>query len=205
MSSILDTEREVNFSWEQVVKRLYDRALAKNGVADSGGPKLTNSDAIALIDMMREEARAANVAWPSWYQLAAIAYGYGGPGDTFDDSPTRMESWFDEGITSTFWEWIIAIGEGLDKAGPGMVVAQQRPDAWYSLRADAESSIAADGGECRVPLPGIPPDQWPRCPGTDPDKPIPQPPLPGNPITRITRGAVLVLCLFVAWKLIQED
>lgn len=206
MDSVIDKGGQIPVPtdrWSDVIERYHARAVTQNGVSDSGGGRISNEDAIALIEMMRRAARDAGVAWPSWYQLAAIAYGYSGPGDTFDDSPARMVMPYDESVSVYLWEWLIELAEELDKR-PGLLVlaTTPKPDQWYAMKADTEASIAADGGECRVPLPGVPPDQWPKCP--DKDR-LPKPPLTPNPLDGAKRLVVIAVIVLVAWKLLTED
>lgn len=150
-------------SWATALQAMHADALRRNGVSASGGPWLTNGEAVALIDEMRRTARALGTTFPQWEQWEGLAYGYDGA-DLYPDDQQRTGIFPDE-YTGDLWAWLIELAEAFDKLDTSGGARVFNPDAasWAAEGLAAKQEIAENGGECRVPLPGIPPDQWPKC------------------------------------------
>lgn len=150
-------------SWASALESMHADALRRNGVSASGGPWLTNLEVVAIVDELKRTARVLGTTFPHWEQWEAIAYGY--DGTDFHPDEMQQSMIFPDEYTGDLWAWMIDLASELDRRDTSDGARVLNPDAtsWAKESMTARQAIADNGGECRVPLPGVPPEQWPKC------------------------------------------
>lgn len=146
-------------SWSTVVDAMRTDALARNGAADDGAARLSNHEAVALVEEMRHAARDTGVALPGWEGMEAIAYAMEPSGAVFADDIQRDMRYPDE-WAAALWEYLGAVAGEMDRADKRNGARALRPDedVWPSAYRAVQKEK-----DCRVPLPGIPAKDWPTC------------------------------------------
>jgi len=187
-------------TWEQVWTQAHDDLMTERGPVSSTqgatGPALTNREAIALIVEWRAIAKQLGVPFAVWHYLAAPAYGYLAPGDAFRVDDALADQPYPSEVAPLVWAWTGDLAEQLDAADRSIGARRLLPDVdGYPRQADViAAAIAADGGKCKIALPGVPPDLWPDCKDVVPP-PFRDPLLPKNPIPGVVRAIALVVGL----------
>lgn len=146
--------------WTSTVDAMRSDARARNGAyPDVDVPRLTNVEAVALVEEMRLAARDVGVSVPGWEGLEAIAYYIGADGGAYVDDIQR-DGWYPEDHAESLWEYLASIAremDAADKSGGARVLRPDR-DVWPSAYQDVQKEK-----DCRVPIPGAPREHWPKC------------------------------------------
>lgn len=193
-------------TWRDAWAAVYNDQLTTRGAVSSSdgktGPALTNREAVALLDEWRGIARQLGVSFSVAHYLASPAYGYLAPGDAFVVDDENAERAYSPEVAGLLWWWTGDLAEQLDAADKSAGARRLLPhlDAYTTAADDVQRDVAEDGGKCKIPLPGIPPDQWPDCPEKIPppfDKaPVPLPSL---------KGPIRALALLAGFFLLARD
>lgn len=149
-------------TWASVVAGMRNDARVRNVTYDDGDvPRLSNAEAVALVEEMRSAARDVGVKVPGWEGLEAIAYllDFDGKGGAYVDAIQR-DGFYPEDHAAALWDYLASVARDMDDADKGTDARVLRPDidVWPSAYQDVRKSK-----ECRVPIPGVPAKDWPKC------------------------------------------
>lgn len=155
------------------------QALAEMPEPLTGGfvPRLSNGQAVALVQAWRRAAARGQVTWPVWVDLASYALGRREGTEPFNMSGDWARRPLDDDGLAMLWSSTAELATDLDAAGTivrPVVVAWTRAgyeqaarDAWETIKHER----ALEESAAKVPGPLLPPPQ------PDPDDP---PKVPGG-------------------------
>lgn len=153
-------------------------ALAEMPDPLTGGfvPRLSNGQAVALVQAWRRAAARGQVTWPVWADLASYALGRIEGTERFDMSQAHARAPLDAAGLALVWSATAELASDLDAGGTivrPLVVTwtrgtyeQAARDAWETIkreRAEAESAARVPGPLLPPPQPN--PDDPPKVPG----------------------------------------
>jgi len=104
-------------AWRTVWLSTQAAARKKHGNDSTGQPKLSNGDAVSLVDAW--VAQTGVGGFPLWYQFAAAAYGWNAREvDILDASAKRRDATFSEQLARELWATTETIVAQLDDLPP---------------------------------------------------------------------------------------
>jgi hypothetical protein len=154
-------------TWRGVWSALWSRLQQSRGVReDSDGtvaPSLTNREAAAVVRAVRQLARKAGAlvdvadqGFPSWYQYAAIAYGWSPDNDQLDVSKSQADRMYDADAAVMLQQEVQTFTGDLDDAR----VKDPRIDLedvfdWSEWKRLVAEALAQDGARAlfKIPIP----------------------------------------------------
>lgn len=187
-------------------------ALAEMPEPLTGGfvPRLSNGQAVALVQAWRRAAARGQVTWPVWADLASYALGRIEGTERFDMTQNHARAPLDPAGLALVWSATAELASDLDAAGTivrPVVVSWTRAtyqqaarDAWESIkheRAQEESAARVPGPLLPPPQPD--PDEPPKVPGGDTLRDIITDPL--RPVRRAAFNAALAAIVLGALAL----
>lgn len=187
-------------------------ALAELPEPLSGGfvPRMSNGQAVAIVQAWRRAAARGQVTWPVWADVVSYALGRIEGTERFDMTQAHAQAPLDSAGLALVWSATAELASELDGAG---TIVRPLPVAWtratYQQAArDAWEVIkherARDASEARIPGPLLPPpqpdpDEPPKVPGGDTLRDIITDPL--RPVRRAAFNAALAALLLGALAL----
>lgn len=109
-------------TWLTVFNSIYGSASLL-GQREADGlnkvPRLTNREAIALIQGWREVAPLAKDGWPLWAQFAAIAYGVSPDNDAPITTSEQGDKIYDVDMGLELWTQLKDLAQRIDQERPG--------------------------------------------------------------------------------------
>lgn len=122
-------------SWPTVIDAVFTAADKGRGSAvDVDGstvvPRLTNREAVALIQAWRAEANMTARNWPLWDQFAAIAYGWDPSTDTLVFTDAQADALYPDDIAVELWKALQEVAADL---------ARERSDVPPRIELDADT------------------------------------------------------------------
>lgn len=148
-------------TWRTVVDSMAKDATRRNGDGDTA-PRVSNAEAVALVEELRLIGKQLSVPFPGWEGLEAIAYGFDG-GDLMYADEIQRDSMYPDEWASVLWEMSRGMADEFDRHDKAAGARRVNPEeeSWAAGVLNVQREVAKK--ECRVPLPGVPPDQWPTC------------------------------------------
>ena len=136
-------------------------------------PRVSNGQAVALVQAWRRAAARGQVSWPVWADLASYALGRIEGDERFDMSQAHATAPLDDDGCALVWSATAELAAQLDESGTivrPLVVAWTRASYQQAAR-DAWEVIKHEREQAKIPGPLLPPPQ------PDPDNP---PKVPGG-------------------------
>lgn len=196
-------------TWEAIRVKMafaFDAANGRASVAGGIFPRLSNAQALAILQALRGQLNAFKIKpstkWSLWY----AALGYRTRGDKFNVSIAHGAAPAPDDVIAGVWEFLEDAAKRLDYVGaPKMLVLnftysafeKSARDAYAALVAQRKSDDAAKA-KTKLPVPpGIdPPDVAPPQPPDD----VPLPVVPSLPSSDGTAAIVVLLLIAIALR-----
>lgn len=154
-------------TWRGVWSALWSRLQQSRGVAhDSDGtiaPRMTNREAASVVRAVRELARKAGTlpdvadqGFPSWYQYAAIAYGWAPDNDQMDTSKAQADREYDADAAVMLQQEVQTFTADLDDARvPDPRISIEDVFDWSEWKKLVAEALVQDGARAafKIPIP----------------------------------------------------
>lgn len=158
----LQTSYEAD-TWGEVWNAVWNAAQATTpaGEAPDGTivPRLTNREAVAVVQAWRAVAPMASQDWKLWYQFMAVAYGWTPTNDTLNVSTQQAGELFPLAMSHELWVSLYNVARDLEATPRAAAVkpasVELDPDAYFDLlvQGDLRTALIADGAKARVASP----------------------------------------------------
>lgn len=148
-------------TWSNVVAAIWTRQPRGPSIAsdETISPKMTNREALALIQAVRSAAPMAvsttagpREAWSLWYQFAAAAYGWDPNTDQLDTTVAQRDSIYDPDMGALLFQQIDDVAHELD-ARAGLDPRLELDAGAFDdpiMQSDVVRALRADGARAEV-------------------------------------------------------
>lgn len=158
-------------TWSNAYGALVDSARKARG---GDPPRITNREALALIEATHALAPMVKAGWPLWYQFAAVAYGWDPKADRLDISRAQSDAPYDASALADLWLQMRDVYSALDGERADVPVrVDLSDDAWEDVisQGDIRTALAQDGAKARiVNVPHVDPATPAPAPARKPDQ-----------------------------------
>jgi hypothetical protein len=129
-----------------------DRSGELADVAGGGEhvPRLSNGQAVAVLQAWRRAAARSKVPWSLWYELMLYAFGWRQDGDRFDDTQAHAKALYPQDWTTALWGATRELAKAIDAShavvrplplDEGMpAYGQAERDAWERMKVERKAA-----------------------------------------------------------------
>jgi hypothetical protein len=146
--------------WRDVWGSLWSQLLRSRGVVNDAegtvAPRMTNREAVAVVEAVRDLARKAGAQFPLWYQFAAIAYGWAPDHDELDTSQEQSDRVYDADASVMLQLEVQEFtGDLDDRNTPDPRIDLTDVFDHPSYRAEVAAALGQDGAQAlfKIPIP----------------------------------------------------